>query len=80
MARHQHGKKFRILKKGGPVISDQPGRYAGCVTTKVFGRLTCRVGMRMKPENRVFFHAWADAVACGYRPCRSCRPVKLTSR
>jgi len=31
--------------------------------------------MRMKKENRVFFHALEDAVSQGYRPCMNCRPI-----
>ena len=31
--------------------------------------------MRMKKENRVFFHSLKDAIKEGYRPCKNCRPI-----
>lgn len=31
--------------------------------------------MRMKKENRVFFHTLEDAVREGYRPCNNCKPI-----
>ena len=31
--------------------------------------------MRMKKENRVFFHTLEDAVMEGYRPCMNCKPI-----
>lgn len=39
---------------------------------KIFGRLDCRAGKRMKVENRVFFQNKAEAIALGYRPCAVC--------
>ena len=69
-------KIYRVLKDGGSVRSRKPGRYAGNVTHKIFGRLDCASGKRlMKPENRVFFLTWDDAIAAGYRPCKKCRPT-----
>ncbi|HSD12001.1 MAG TPA: Ada metal-binding domain-containing protein [Patescibacteria group bacterium] len=65
---------YRVWKDGKFVRSRAPGRFAGNVTHKIFGRLTCRSGRRMFPENRVFFLTWEDAVAAGYRPCMACRP------
>lgn len=41
---------------------------------KIYGRLDCRTGKRMKPENRVFFQNKAEAVTLGYRPCAICLP------
>jgi len=67
-------KKYRLIKNGSSVKSALPGRYAGWKKGKIFGRLTCASGLRMKEENRVFFRSWEDAVAAGYRPCRHCHP------
>ncbi|WP_188765451.1 Ada metal-binding domain-containing protein [Emticicia aquatilis] len=39
---------------------------------KIFGRLDCRAGKRMKVENRVFFQSEAEAINLGYRPCAIC--------
>ncbi|MBD2703295.1 metal-binding protein [Spirosoma sp. BT702] len=41
---------------------------------KIYGRLDCRIGKRMKPENRVFFRDVAEALSAGYRPCAVCLP------
>lgn len=39
---------------------------------KIFGRLDCRAGKRMKIENRVFFQNAKEAINLGYRPCAIC--------
>jgi methylphosphotriester-DNA--protein-cysteine methyltransferase len=46
--------------------------FAGYSKGKIYGRLNCNAGKRMKPENRVFFTSEAEAMAHGYRPCGSC--------
>ncbi len=46
--------------------------FAGHVRYKIFGRLDCRSGRRMKRNNRVFFANEADARAEGFRPCGHC--------
>lgn len=66
---------YRILKRGLIIKSTKPGKYAGWKKGKIFGRLDCASGMRMKKENRVFFHTWEDALAEGYRPCKKCKPA-----
>lgn len=72
-------KVYKIMKGDGHVTeSKRKGRYAGYNGRnygKVFGRLDCRSGMRMKKENRVFFHSWDDAIAAGFRPCKNCKPT-----
>ncbi|WP_461083981.1 Ada metal-binding domain-containing protein [Spirosoma flavus] len=45
---------------------------------KIYGRLDCRTGKRMKPENRVFFRDVPEAVSAGYRPCAVCLPETYT--
>ena len=66
---------WKIIKNGKIVESEIPGRYAGYRVDKIFGRLDCKSGMRMKKENRVFFLSWEDATAEGYRPCKNCNPT-----
>ncbi|WP_420151821.1 Ada metal-binding domain-containing protein [Spirosoma sp.] len=39
---------------------------------KIYGRLDCLTGKRMKPENRVFFRNETEATMYGYRPCAVC--------
>ena len=67
---------FRLIKDGETVESKVPGNYAGWRHGKIFGRLDCKSGMRMKKGNRVFFLNWDDAVAAGYRPCKNCKPTE----
>ena len=67
-------KQYKILTPKGLVQSYTPGFYAGWKKGKIYGRLDCKSGMRMKKENRVFFFSKEDAVACGYRPCKNCKP------
>lgn len=43
---------------------------------RIYGRLDCRAGKRMKPANRVFFHDEDEAVALGFRPCAKCLPTE----
>jgi methylphosphotriester-DNA--protein-cysteine methyltransferase len=68
-------KRYTILKNGGFIESSKPGIYAGWGPGKIFGLLSCKSGMRMKKENRVFFHSLEDAVSGGFRPCKKCRPI-----
>jgi DNA/RNA endonuclease YhcR with UshA esterase domain len=67
-------KRYKILKQGQVVTSEKPGKYAGWRPGKIFGRLDCASGKRMKKENRVFFLTWDDALREGYRPCKKCKP------
>lgn len=41
---------------------------------KIYGRLDCRAGKRMKVENRVFFRDETEAKQQDYRPCALCLP------
>lgn len=68
-------KKYKVLKDGRIIESILPGKYAGWRPGKIFGRLDCKSGMRMKKENRVFFLTWEDAFSAGYRPCKNCKPA-----
>lgn len=68
-------KQYRLLTPNGFIWSDTPGRFGGITTMKIFGRLDCKSGMRAKKENRVFFASWEDALACGMRPCKNCKPL-----
>lgn len=39
---------------------------------KIYGRLNCTSGKRMKKENRVFFKSEKEAIKLGFRPCGHC--------
>jgi methylphosphotriester-DNA--protein-cysteine methyltransferase len=72
---NQSKKTYKILKDGKAITSTVPGLYAGWKRGKIFGRLDCVSGKRMKKENRVFFLSWGDAITQGYRPCKNCNPT-----
>ena len=46
----------------------------GCRTTKIYCRLGCPAGRRMKPENGIEFATRDEARANGYRACKVCKP------
>ena len=70
------GKKFfYVIKNDVKTKSRVPGKYAGWKKGKIFGRLDCTSGKKMKKENRVFFLTWQDAINSGYRPCKKCKPT-----
>lgn len=50
--------------------------WGGNQKLKIYGKLTCRSGKRMKTENRIFFSSEAEAQAAGYRPCGHCMRQK----
>jgi len=56
---------FSLLKTGSVT-------FAGNVKLKIYGRLHCVSGKRMRKENRVFFTNEADAVVNDFRPCGHC--------
>lgn len=45
---------------------------AGNRKLKIYGRLNCNSGRRMKEENRVFFKNETEAKLLGFRPCGHC--------
>ena len=45
---------------------------AGNRRLKIYGKLDCASGKRMKKENRVFFESEEAAKNSGYRPCGNC--------
>lgn len=47
-------------------------KLAGNKKLKIYGKLNCGSGKRLKVENRVFFKNEEDAMASGYRPCGNC--------
>jgi len=49
--------------------------YVGCATTRILCRRGCAHERRIHIGERIHFLALADALARGYRPCQTCRPV-----
>ena len=54
--------------------------YLGSDTTGVVCFPTCHHARRITPAHRSGFATVADAVAAGYRPCRTCRPASRVRR
>ncbi|MEO5996123.1 MAG: Ada metal-binding domain-containing protein [Chitinophagaceae bacterium] len=46
--------------------------YGGNIKLKIYGRLNCASGKRLKKMNRIFFHSLSEAIQQGYRPCGHC--------
>ena len=60
--------EFKKLVHAGKI------RFAGNQNLKIYGKLGCASGKRMKKINRVFFSSEEEAWQCGYRPCGNCMP------
>ena len=69
-------KIYRVYVNGVLIETNVPGKFAGWIKGKIFGRLDCKSGMRMKKENRIFFRDWDDAVQMNFRPCKICKPTR----
>lgn len=54
------------------LVHERRIRYAGNLRLKVYGKLTCASGKRMKKVNRVFFSSEEEARHFGFRPCGHC--------
>ncbi|MEO5889870.1 MAG: Ada metal-binding domain-containing protein [Ferruginibacter sp.] len=50
--------------------------FGGNSRLKIYGKLNCSSGKRMKSENRVFFTTEQEAINAGYRPCGNCMKEK----
>ena len=46
--------------------------FAGNYRLKIYGKLGCALGKRMKKQNRVFFISEMEAIHMGFRPCGHC--------
>jgi methylphosphotriester-DNA--protein-cysteine methyltransferase len=62
------------LEKRKPKLLIDKGEIVlgGNKQLKIYERLDCKSGKRMKKENRVFFKSEKKAIADGYRPCGHC--------
>jgi methylphosphotriester-DNA--protein-cysteine methyltransferase len=48
----------------------------GNLSLKIYGRLGCNSGKRMKKSNRVFFRSKKEALELGFRPCGHCMKIE----
>jgi len=69
-------KRDVISAEGGLAMKPRNGgdEIEGCRTTRIYCRVGCPAGKRMKPENRVEFSSRAEARTKGFRPCKLCKP------
>ncbi|EHQ27121.1 Ada metal-binding domain-containing protein [Mucilaginibacter paludis] len=62
----QISRKLKMLIDAGMIT------LGGNRKLKIYGKLNCKSGKRMKAANRVFFSSEVEAVCAGYRPCGHC--------
>lgn len=55
----------RLIRKGTI-------RWGGNGKLKIYGKLNCQSGKRMKKTTRVFFESEDEALKAAYRPCGHC--------
>jgi methylphosphotriester-DNA--protein-cysteine methyltransferase len=51
------------------LIRQKAVKLGGNSKLKIYGKLHCKSGKRMKKENRVFFYSASAAIQEGFRPC-----------
>lgn len=61
------GQLFPLLRSGEIA-------FGGHAKLRIYGRLDCRSGKRMRMEHRVFFASEREARQLGFRPCGHCMP------
>ena len=75
MIRHKEIDEARLREK----LRSKKISLGGNRNLKIYGRLNCASGKRMKRKNRVFFADKNEAQQHGYRPCGHCMKVKYLS-
>jgi len=63
---------FRRSRKLKELIKQGEIQWGSNKNLKIYGKLNCSSGKRMKPQNRVFFKSEQEARDSGYRPCAHC--------
>ncbi len=56
-------------------LSLTPGAYAVNLNAKIFGRVDCKSGQFIDPENRAFVPNMKTAIKARCRPCLKCNPA-----
>ena len=72
-AKGGNSRLIRLVRSGAVQL-------AGNKRLKIYGKLTCSSGKRMKMENRVFFSDETEAKQLGYRPCGHCMRAEYANR
>ncbi len=68
MVKHRDILDVDLFKK----LKSQNIQFGGNRRLKIYGKLSCSSGKRMKKENRVFFSSEEEAIRNNYRPCGHC--------
>ena len=68
MIRHAEISDIELRKR----IKQNEISFAGNLQLGIYGKLNCKAGKRMKPENRVFFRSEREAINQSFRPCGHC--------
>jgi methylphosphotriester-DNA--protein-cysteine methyltransferase len=63
---------FGRMRRLKMLIDKGKVQFAGNSKLKIYGKLCCTSGKRMKTGNRVFFQSEEEARTAGYRPCGNC--------
>lgn len=63
---------FTRMRRLKVLIDKGEVQLAGNIKLKIYGKLCCTSGKRMKTGNRVFFQSEEEARDMGYRPCGHC--------
>ena len=63
-------RQLKLLVDNGDIL------FGGNAQLKIYGRLNCKSGKRLKVKNRVFFATEQEAIKMGYRPCGHCMRAK----
>ena len=50
--------------------------FGGNKNLKIYGKLNCKSGKRMKRQNRVFFSSEEEALNNNFRPCGHCLRIE----
>jgi methylphosphotriester-DNA--protein-cysteine methyltransferase len=66
------GNGFAASRRLRQLIGEGVVCLAGNKKLRIYGKLDCFSGKRMKKENRVFFSSEAEAIENGYRCCKNC--------
>ncbi|PWS26481.1 metal-binding protein [Pedobacter yonginense] len=72
MIRHTNISKTALRKQ----IKNHEICFGGNARLKIYGKLSCKSGKKMKKQNRVFFHSEEGARNQGFRPCGHCLKKK----
>lgn len=65
-------KPFARARKLWTSIQSGEIAFGGNKKLKIYGRLDCKAGKKMRVANRVFFENETEAIKFGYRPCAVC--------